>query len=92
MNKLLTVVAAAMLLAGCASNPGVDEEFDYAAVTTSKNEGVICRNEMETGSRLKSSRVCTTAEERERRAQEIRELKQDMRRSPAPQSSGAAEL
>lgn len=74
---LLVLVAA---MAGCAQSPAGDG-IDPASITTSRDEGIICHNEVETGSRIKSKRVCTTQAEREQMAIDVREAKEAMRRS-----------
>ena len=79
--KSLTVLFALLVLAtGCAQSPAGDG-IDPASITTSRDEGIICHNEVETGSRIKTKRVCTTQAEREQMAIDVREAKEAMRRS-----------
>ena len=80
MKTLITMLAVIGFAVGCAQSPTSDE-LDASTITTSKDEGIICHNEVETGSRIKSKRVCTTRAEREQRALEVREAKEAMRRS-----------
>lgn len=74
---LLVLLAVA---AGCAQSPAGDG-IDPASITASSDEDIICHNEVETGSRIKTKRVCTTRAEREQMAIDVREAKQAMRRS-----------
>ena len=91
LRKVLPILLA--VAAGCAQSPTGDDGFDPASIATSKDEGIICHNQVETGSRIKTNRVCTTREEREQMALDVREAKQAMHRSrslaPEPPAESA---
>ncbi len=84
-------VLALMLSAGCAQNPatetagGDDASATVAAAGT--GDGKICRNIRPTGSRI-SERVCMTAEQWERMAEQDRQAIEDTQRNNATSLDG----
>lgn len=82
--SLTAVLASASLFAGCAATTE-----DEVAAAAEKNDGMVCRYEAGTGSRLKE-RVCTTTAQREDAAAEAAKQRQRQRSSAAPaQKSGS---
>lgn len=89
--KVKTVLLPLLaVVAGCAQSPAGDR-FDTASITTSGDEGIICHNVTETGSRITSKRVCTTRAEREQMATDVREVKDAMRNSGAQKPDTSAQ-
>lgn len=66
------------ILASCAATP-----TDDVAAAAKKNDGMICRYESGTGSRLKE-RVCTTQAQREDAAAEAAKQRQRQRSAASP--------
>ena len=82
-----------MLAAGCAQNPGTGPETagsgeaSASVAAADTGDGRICRNIRPTGSRI-SERVCMTAEQWERTAEQDRQAVEDTQRNTATNVGG----
>lgn len=77
MKHLMSILALVALLAACQStNNAASGAVD--GVAQANNDGMICRNERETGSNMRV-RVCRTPEQIEREQQDAEDALRDRR-------------
>ncbi len=76
--KFATLLIGTALITACAATPE-----DEVAAAAAKNDGMVCRYESGTGSRLKE-RVCTTKAERDDAAAIAAKQRQRQRSEAAP--------
>ena len=76
--KIAALICCSGFLAGCSTT-----QTDDVAAAAEKNDGMVCRYESGTGSRLKE-RVCTTQAQREDAAAEAAKQRQRQRSEARP--------
>jgi hypothetical protein len=103
MNRTISLLAAAGLVAslalgaraedaGPASDPGrvapTDSKASAPERTAAADDPMICRTELETGSRVRRNKVCMTKSEWEAHRQAARRYKENIDRSRSTQPGG----
>ncbi len=85
MKLTRTIGPVLLLVAGCATQPALDDGIYVAGVDNADPNRIVCHDAAPTGSRL-SKRVCRTAGEWQALAEANQEEKRNLRRDTAPLS------